>query len=64
MAHLVQTLILRDRRVLLGRWRHGAFAGRITALLGTAPGVALAVDGSGAPQVAHGYGELGQYWGL
>ena len=38
MALLVQTLVVRDSRVLLGRWRSGAFSGRITGILGSATG--------------------------
>lgn len=38
MALLVQTLVVRDSRVLLGRWRSGAFSGRITGILGSARG--------------------------
>ena len=35
---LVQTLLLREGRVLLGRWRRGPFAQRLTGLLGSAAG--------------------------
>ena len=35
---LAQTLILRGSRVLLGRWKTGAFAGRVTGPLGEYPG--------------------------
>ena len=45
MAMLVQTLVVRDSRVLLGRWRSGAFCGRITGLLGSAPGVTTRPQG-------------------
>ena len=35
---LAQALILRGPRVLLGRWKSGAFAGRISGLLSDYPG--------------------------
>jgi hypothetical protein len=36
MTKLCQTLILRKGRVLLGTWKKGPFAGRVTGLLGKA----------------------------
>lgn len=41
MTFLVQTLVLREGRVLLGRWRRGPFAKRVTGLLGSALGPSL-----------------------
>ncbi|CAK9036896.1 E3 ubiquitin-protein ligase arkadia [Durusdinium trenchii] len=38
MTFLVQTLLVRQHKVLLGRWHTGAFKGRVTGLLGSAPG--------------------------
>ena len=34
MTKLCQTLILRKGRVLLGTWKKGPFAGRVTGLIG------------------------------
>lgn len=66
MAMLVQTLVVRDSRVLLGRWRSGAFCGRITGLLGSAPGTAIALpsgDATFAATSARGVGcILGVIW--
>lgn len=51
MTFLVQTLLVRQHKVLLGRWHTGAFKGRVTGLLGSAPGTPdclVAWDGLGA----------------